>query len=1118
MAYSRRLVTIMFTDIVGYTKLMQESESAAVEIRTRHRAVIEAFHKKRNGKVIQYYGDGSLSIFDSAFECVLCAIEIQREFRKEPVIPLRIGVHLGDVLVTESDIIGNSVNITSRIESLGQSGTILISNQIREEISNHDISLELLGSFQFKNDRRKREVYAVIEKGIVRPDIHQISGKLAKDETHTLASQGVAETDPPISSEEDFDNLVNEVIKEFLDDSDFSVTMLCKKVGYSRPQLYRKLQALYGLSPSDYIREVRLREAARLLELKAGNVSEIAYKTGFNNLSYFSKVFQDRFGMVPSAYIKKKAIPSVRGTLNSFIGRESEIESIIDLLEHSRILTLTGPGGTGKTRLALQVIDKVGANYPDGFHIVQLAPVSDSSGVLPKIAQILKIKQNTLKDPLEIITEFIGSQNMLLLLDNFEHVLDAVEDVREILLHCERLTILVTSRVALAISGEREFPVTQLGIPEERNSYEIEELMEVSAVKLLVERAQAVKPNFTITEENKESIIAICRRLDGLPLAIELAAARIKVFSPQALWKRISSSLDILSTNASMHPDRHKTIRTAIGWSYNLLQPEEQTLFRRLSIFGGGSTLDSAEDVCFEGYRDNLAFIDHMSSLVDKSLIYQVEQDDGEPRFFMLETLRAFGLEKLEASNEKDTIFARYMNYFRQFLSDKPPQFTKGNVKEVLNEVELELDNVRSILSHADRNMQVEVGLEICSYIWRYWVIRSMMREGVQWLDRFLQKAPDDLETESRCSAMNAYGIMMSLTQNWHDSTKALEVSYKIASKKSYDRLAGEALNHLGWAYSLVPIVDQGEDRSRKALAIYQNLGNKRGIAVSLNNLAWLSFWKGDYESSIEHCRKSKDLRLEVGDIRGYAFAITNEVMCNIHFGRMEGALSQINESLEILMDLADNQLIAWCLTMKGVYQYFNDQCDKALDNLQQARNIWGRIGTHLGYYWTDLITCEIRMNRNMLEGIGKMLEELTSRTEAYAGVHRPSVDMTNARFLYKCGKLEEALEISANSLEVILKKGLNIYLPQALELMSYLLQQSDQHSLAAKCFNTSCYYRIHLEMPLPKVFQSFLKEIKSHIAMKGPTGISERNTETNINLLIAEIRNSDVVRSNAQP
>lgn len=1118
MAYSRRLVTIMFTDIVGYTKLMQESESAAIEIRTRHRSVIEAFHKKRNGKVIQYYGDGSLSIFDSAIECVLCAIEIQREFNKDPVIPLRIGIHLGDVLITESDIIGNSVNITSRIESLGQSGTILISNQIREEISNQDISLELLGSFHFKNDGRKREVYAVTEKGIVRPDIHRISGKLAEDETHIIESHDPSDTISSTSSEEDFDNLVREVIMEYLDDPNFSVTILCKKVGYSRPQLYRKLQALHGLSPSDYIREIRLREAARLLKLKVGNVSEIAYKTGFNNLSYFSKVFQERYGAVPSAYTSNKVIPTVRGTLNSFIGRESEIESIRDLLDQSRMLTLTGPGGTGKTRLALQVIDEIGAHFPFGFHIVQLAPVTEASGVMPKVAQILKIKQNTLKEPLEIIADFIGSQKMLLLLDNFEHVLDAVEDVGELLLRCENLTILVTSRVALAIPGEREFPVSQLGIPEERASYEVEELIDVPAVKLLVERAQAVKPNFTITDENKEAIIAICQRLDGLPLAIELAAARIKVFSPQALWKRISSSLDILSTNASTHPTRHKTIRTAIGWSYNLLQPEEQTLFRRLSVFGGGSTLESAEDVCFEGYRDNLAFIDHMSSLVDKSLIYQVEQEDGEPRFFMLETLRAFGLEKLEASNEKDIIFTRYTNYFRQFLSDKPPQFTKGNVKEVLNEVELELDNIRSLLAHADRDRQVEVGLEICSYIWRYWVIRSMMREGVQWLERFLQKAPDDLETESRCTAMNAYGIMMSLTQNWHDSIKALEESYRIASNKSFDRLAGEALNHLGWAYTLVPIVDKGEDRSRKALSIYQKLDNKRGIAVSLNNLAWLNFWKGDYKSSIDSYIKSKDLRLEVGDIRGYAFALTNEVMCNVHYGKMDGALNQINESLEILMDLADDQLIAWCLTMKGVYFYFNDQCNKALDNLQQARNIWGRIGTHLGYYWTDVISCEIKMNRNELEGIREMLEKLTSRTKAYAGMHGPSVFMTYARFLNASGKLEEALGVSLNNLEDILKKGLNIYLPQALELMSHLLLQSDQHQLASKLFKASFNSRKELEMPAHKVFQSSIKQIKSEIDLKCSSTFEEENTETSINLLIAEIRSSDEVRSNTQP
>ena len=362
---------------------------------------------------------------------------------------------------------------------------------------------------------------------------------------------------------------------------------------------------------------------------------------------------------------------------------------------------------------------------------------------------------------------------------------------------------------------------------------------------------------------------------------------------------------------------------------------------------------------------------------------------------------------------------------------------------------------------------------------------------------------------------MNAYGIMMSLTQNWHDSIEALELSYQIASKKSYDRLAGEALNHIGWAYVLVPIVDKGEDRSRKALAIYQKLDNKRGIAVSLNNLAWLSFWKGDYNRSIDNYRKSKDLRLEVGDVRGYAFALTNEVMCNVHYGRMDGALSQINEALEILIDLSDDQLIAWCLTMKGVYQFFNDQCDQALDNLQQARNIWSRIGTHLGFYWTDVISCEIKINRNQLEGIKEILEDLTSRTKAYAGMHGPSVYMTYAKLLCVSGSLADALALSLDNLEVIIKEGLNIYLPQALELMCHLLQQSDRHLLASKFFNAACYYRKHLDLPLPKVFQSFLAQIKSQIDPKLLSIAEEENTDTTINQLITEVRASGVTKSN---
>ncbi len=1077
MSYSRKLVSIMFTDIVGYTKLMQESESAAVEIRTRHRGVIEQLHQKYQGKLIQYYGDGSLSIFDSAIESVKCAVDIQIELSKEPFIPLRIGLHLGDVLITESDIIGNSVNITSRIESMAQPGTVLISNQIREQISNHNIALDFLGTFHFKNDDKKRDIYAVVEKGLLLPDKNKITGKL---ENETIGPT----TDLPSVSEnadEDFGEEVRKIILQHLDDPDFSVPVLCKKIGCSRPQLYRKLQALYSLSPSDYIREVRLQEAAKLLDQKTGNVSEIAYKTGFNNLSYFSKVFQERFGQQPSAYGKDTSNRfTLKSTLDTFIGRKEEIEAIANLLERNRLLTLTGTGGTGKTRLSMKVLERVNSRYPGGFFVIQLAPVSEVSGVIPKIAQILKIKQNASKETRVSIIESIRDQKVLILLDNFEHVLDAATEIHELLLECPQLTIMVTSRIALSIAGEREFPVRQLGTPDTNREYTLEELTKIPAVGLLIDRAQSVKPNFSLTEENKEAVISICQRLDGLPLALELAAARIKIFSPQALCKRISSSLDILSSSAPSHPDRHKTLRTAIDWSYNLLQPEEQTLFRRLSVFAGGCTLESAEDVCFEGYRDNLAFLDHMSSLVDKSLIYQVDQEDGEPRFFMLETLRAFGLEKLEASQEKEAVMSRYIAYFLHLLEDKPVELTKGNVKEALDEVELELDNIRSLLAYADRTGRIDIGLKIGSYIWRYWVIRSMMREGTQWLDRILNHAPENLVSKERCVAMNAYGIMMSLTQNWRDAIEALEGSYKISHEQGYDHLAGEALNHLGWAYLLVPIIDMVIDRNTKALEINRSCGNKRGIAVSLNNLAWFGFWTADYTQAMRDFEESKQLRLEIGDIRGYAYALTNEAMCKIHFGRFDGVLSQISEALDILIDLSDDQLIAWATTMQGVYYYFNGKIDEALNYLAEARKIWSRIGTPVGYFWTDVISSEIRLDQNDLEGVQELLDGVISRTESYAGMQSPSVYLAYAKFLYVSGNLDEALKTCLKNIEFIYQRKLLIYFPQALELMSLLLLEKNLYQFASTIFANARAYRTKLDMPLPKVYKPMITKIEN--------------------------------------
>jgi predicted ATPase/class 3 adenylate cyclase len=430
---------------------------------------------------------------------------------------------------------------------------------------------------------------------------------------------------------------------------------------------------------------------------------------------------------------------NVPARLPTLIGREEEIAALVELLssEDISVVTLVGPGGTGKTRLALAVGAELPSVFGDGVFFVDLSALSDASLVVPAIAQALSLREAAGRSLTETLENYLSSKEMVLILDNFEQVMEAASEVSALVASSSSLKVVVTSREALRIEGEREFPLHPLALPSLDS--EPTEILASPAVELFVARARAVRPGLALSGEDAVHVATICRRLDGLPLAIELAAARVKVLSVGALAARLEKSLGVLGTGRRDASDRQRTLIGAIAWSYELLDEAEQRLFRRLGVFAGGWSLDTAEEVCDQGDL-SLDLLDGLVSLVDKSLARALEGD--EDRFSMLETVREFSLEKLGESGEAQEIRSAHAEYFRALAEEAEPHLVGADQKVWLDRLEREHENLRAAMSWSFAG-NTDSAIRIAAAARRLWWVRGYLSEGQAWLRRALGAAPD---------------------------------------------------------------------------------------------------------------------------------------------------------------------------------------------------------------------------------------------------------------------------------------------------------------------------------------------------------------------------------------
>lgn len=716
-----------------------------------------------------------------------------------------------------------------------------------------------------------------------------------------------------------------------------------------------------------------------------------------------------------------------------FIGRDDEILAVQSLLQRVdvRLLTLVGPPGIGKTRLALEVATAVAPHFKHRAAFVDLAPISDPALVTHTIAQVLGVVDAPRRNTLKRLIEYLEEKRILLVLDNFEQVIGAATHVSELLAACSGVKVLATSREPLHLTWEREIPVSPLRLPDLARLPELEALLGYSAVALFLERARAIRSDFTLTPQNAAAVAEICVRLDGLPLAIEMAAARVKSLTPEALAHRLDDRLGLLTAGARDVPERQRTLQSAIAWSYDLLKPGEQALFRRLAVFAGGFTADAAQAVFGSDLEINA--IEGLGALVDKSLLRHGSLPDGASRFSILESLREFGLKQLATTGELETIQRRHAAYFAA-LAQQAEAHRHGNQQSSwLETLEREHANLQGALGWCLDGGGVVLGLQGATALSWFWDLRGHWSIGRRWLERLL----------------DAYGAT-------HDALRAKGLC---------------ALGRLLWHQAEF---EQAQVALEESLAMYRRLGETIGIINVLDSLCLVFMWREEYAKADEVAQECLVLSRKLNDAAGIWRGLCGRSVIAANRGEYETATASFHEALRIAQELGLEYERGLILYNLGRAAFYQGQLDSAAAFYEECLAIFNEINSKLDIARTVVRRGDLAALRGDVDSAAHLYEEGLARIRELDDTRwaiRPIHGL--ATLALRRGDYQQSHTLLQESLRLCVESEAKLEGIECLETAAALAASDGHAGIAAKLFGTVESLRSAIGAPRPPVYRS---------------------------------------------